>query len=156
MDKAEKLALIEDSLTRAAEQLGDITPLVMDRYYADFPDARASFDRHGLGKTAALEGEMVENCLYCLMTCLDRPMEVEIMLDTSVPHHHFALDVPVSWYQGLVDAVIDVVVATIPPEQVSEGAVWTEVRANFGSVFDGCRASLPGSDPLHSAGAVVD
>lgn len=147
MDKAEKLALIEDSLTRAAEQLGDITPLVMDRYYADFPDARASFERHGLGKTSALEGEMVENCLYCLMTCLDRPMEVEIMLDTSVPHHHVTLDVPLSWYQGLVDAAIDVVVETIPPERPNEHAVWSEIRAVLGAILDGCRLCLPVTAP---------
>jgi hypothetical protein len=147
MDKAQKLTLLEDSLTRAAEQLGDITPLVMDRYYADFPDARASFDRHGLGKTVALEGEMVENCLYCLMTCLDRPMEIEIMLDTSVPHHQDTLDVPLSWYQGLVDATIAVVAETIPPERADEHAVWAEIQAVLGAIFDGCRLCLPVTAP---------
>src|SRR3546814_2759236 len=65
----------------------------MALYYARYPEAAASFEHHGLGKTAALEGEMVENCLYCLMHCIDRRGEIDILLETSVPHHHFTLDV---------------------------------------------------------------
>lgn len=153
MGKAEKLALLDSSLTRAAELIGDITPPVMALYYARHPDARVSFERHGLGGTAQLEGEMVGNSLYCLMHCLESPMEVEILLDTSVPHHHFTLDVPLSWYQGLVDATIDVVIATVPPGNEAEQALWTEIRTVLGAVFDGCRAYLPTSDPLRSAEA---
>src|SRR3546814_1037695 len=67
MERAEKMALLDRGLTRAAEAIGDVTPAVMALYYARYPEAAASFEHHGLGKTAALEGEMVENCLYCLM-----------------------------------------------------------------------------------------
>ena len=67
-----------------------------------------------MGRTSALEHEMVDNCLYCLMHCLDRRAEIEILLESSVPHHHFTLDVSMGWYQGLVDATIDVIVGTVP------------------------------------------
>src|SRR3546814_8825686 len=70
MERAEKMALLDRGLTRAAEAIGDVTPAVMALYYARYPEAAASFEHHGLGKTAALEGEMVENCLYCLMHCI--------------------------------------------------------------------------------------
>ncbi len=143
MDRAEKLALLEASLTRAAEVLGDVTPHVMTLYYARHPGAAASFEHHGLGKTAALEGEMIENCLYCLMYCLERPTEIEILLENSVPHHHFTLEVPLGWYQGLVDAAIDVIAGTVPADAAAELQVWAEIRERLGAIFTGCRDLLP-------------
>src|SRR3546814_15397449 len=80
MGRAEKMAVRDRGLTRAAEAIGDVTPAVMALYYARYPEAAASFEHHGLGKTAALEGEMVENCLYCLMHCIDRRGEIDILL----------------------------------------------------------------------------
>ena len=151
MDRAEKLALLDHSLIRAAEALGDVTPHAMARYYARYPDAAASFEHHGLGKTAALEGEMVENCLYCLMHCLDRRAEIEILLESSVPHHHFTLDVSLGWYQGLVDSTIDVIVATVPADADDEQRLWQEIRERLDAIFDGCRTLLPDGDPAMSA-----
>jgi len=48
MQKDQKSMLLENSLERAAERLGDITEPVMNRYYASHPEARASFNEHGL------------------------------------------------------------------------------------------------------------
>lgn len=148
MDRAEKMALLDCGLMRAAEAIGDITPVVMARYYARYPEAAASFDHHGLGNTKSLEGEMVENCLYCVMHCIERPTEVEILLDTSVPHHHFTLDVPIVWYQGLLDTVIDVIAETVPAEAADEQRVWAEIRERLGTIFMECRTLLPGADPI--------
>lgn len=152
MDRAEKLALLDDSLTRAAEVIGDITPVVMARYYTRYPEAVASFEHHGMGRTAALEGEMVENCLYCLMHCIERPTEIEILLDTSVPHHHFTLNVPLTWYQGLLDETIDVIAETIPADAADEQRLWAEIREKLGAVFTECRTLLPDADPIVAAG----
>ena len=152
MDRAEKLALLDDSLTRAAEAIGDITPVVMARYYARYPEAAASFEHHGMGRTAALEGEMVENCLYCLMHCIERPTEIEILLDTSVPHHHFTLNVPLTWYQGLLDETIDVIAETIPADAADDPRLWAEIREKLGAVFTECRTLLPDADPIVAAG----
>ena len=51
-DRAAKLELIERSLERAAETVGDITAPLMARFYAAHPAAEASFEHHGLGKHA--------------------------------------------------------------------------------------------------------
>src|SRR3546814_18744049 len=88
MERAEKMALLDRGLTRAAEAIGDVTPAVMARYYARYPEASASFEHHGLGKTAALEAAIVENGLYCLFHCIDRRGEIDLFIETSVPHHH--------------------------------------------------------------------
>ena len=50
--------LAQRSLERLAELGGDVTRPVLDAYYARHPDARASFEHHGLGHTAELEGRI--------------------------------------------------------------------------------------------------
>lgn len=142
MEETEKLALLDESLIRAAEAIGNITPVVMARYYARYPDAAASFEHHGLGKTEQLEGQMVENALYCLMNCIERPAEIEILLVSSVSHHHFTLDVPLSRYQGLMDATIDVIVEQIPSEALAEQALWTEIRGAMAAIFEKCQDDI--------------
>lgn len=151
MEHAEKLALLDRSLARAADAIGDVTPVVMARYYARYPEAAASFDHHGMGRTAALEGEMVENCLYCMMYCLERPIEIEILLDSSVPHHHFTLEVPLVWYQGLLDTTIDVIAETVPVDAVDEQRLWKEIRDRLGAIFTECRTQLPGAESVAAA-----
>ncbi|MGB7412099.1 MAG: hypothetical protein WA910_13205 [Sphingopyxis granuli] len=153
MDRAQKLELLDRSLTRAADAIGDITPVVMARYYARHPDAAASFERHGMGRTSALEHEMVDNCLYCLMYCLERPTEIEILLENSVPHHQFTLQVSFDWYRGLVDATIDVIAESVPADAADERQVWDEIRSVLGGVFTGCRGLLAGANPIAVAGA---
>ena len=148
MDRAEKMALLDRGLTRAAEVVGDITPVVMARYYARFPEAAASFEHYGMGRTAALEAEMVDNSLYCLMYCIERPMEIQILLENSVPHHHFTLTVPIGWYQGLLDTAIDVIAATVPADAADEQGLWEEIRGQLGAIFTECRTLLPAADPL--------
>ena len=70
-DRQAKRALVERGLERAGDAIGDITAPLMERFYAAFPDAEASFDHHGLGRRALLEAEMVGNVAYCLMTWFD-------------------------------------------------------------------------------------
>ena len=43
MGSADRLALVEQGLTRAAEQIGDITAPAMALYYARYPEAKAGF-----------------------------------------------------------------------------------------------------------------
>jgi len=124
----EKLALLDVSLMRAAEQLGDITDPVMARFYDRHPDALASFEKHGLGDRHKLEGQMVENTLFCLMNWLERPREIEIIFYGSVPHHEETLGVKSAWYGAMIDAAIDVIAATIEPGNAAEQALWAELR----------------------------
>src|SRR3546814_7475835 len=71
---------------------------------------------------------MVENGLYCLMHCIDRRGEIDILPETSVPHHHFKLDASLGRYRGMVDATIDAIAETVPAEASDELALWTETR----------------------------
>src|SRR3546814_744070 len=81
--------------------------------------------------------------LYCLMHCIDRRGEIDILLETSVPHHHFTLDVSLGWYRGMVDATIDVIAETVPAEASDELALWTEIRGIMDAIFAECRTLLP-------------
>lgn len=139
MDIDTKATLLETSLERAADRLGDITDPVMERYYAVHPGARESFREHGLGNTVKLEAEMVESVLYCLMSWLDRPEEVRILLDTTVPHHEETLHVDNNWFTGLIDAAVHVICETIPDTQQDEQELWKEIHQGVNTLIADAR-----------------
>ena len=90
-ETVDEQALLDAILERAAEELGDITPLVLDRFYARFPEARDRFEALWPGNAGALEGDMVERALYCIMMWIEARSEIEIMLRESVPQLASAL-----------------------------------------------------------------
>ncbi|MDE2435849.1 MAG: hypothetical protein KGM49_06285 [Sphingomonadales bacterium] len=119
---------METSLERAVEKLGDIVPLVMARFFATHPEAKASFAHHQPDNPARLQAEMVDNALYILMTWHSRRTEIEITLGTSVPHHVETLKVPTAWYAGLIEATIDVIAEGASPRSFAEHEMWAATR----------------------------
>lgn len=124
----DRSSLLDASLERAAEALGDITGPVMARFYATYPEAQEAFEHHGGGGPGKLEAEMVENALYWAITWLDRAAEIQVHLGGSVPHHAERLNVPAPWYRGLVEAVADVIAATVPSDRPEEREIWRKIR----------------------------
>lgn len=139
MNLEEKMALLETSLERAADRLGDITDPVIKRYYMLHPEARASFHEHGLGNTVKLEAEMVESVVYCLMNWLDRPQEIRIMFGSTVPHHEETLHVNSDWFSGLVDAAVYVIAETIPDTHQDEHDLWEEIHQGVNALIADAR-----------------
>ncbi|MFC3173394.1 hypothetical protein ACFOD9_03925 [Novosphingobium bradum] len=133
---AEREALMEAALERAAEVIGDLTGPVMERFYARFPEGREAFDRLGLGAVGALEGQMVEQSLFCLMRWLAEPTMIAIMLVSSLPHHQATLGVPVAWVSGMVEEAADLIIETIPADRAGERAVWQAIRAEVVKAID--------------------
>lgn len=134
--------LLEASLERAADTVGDITGPVMARFYEAFPLARDAFEHHGLGGREKLEAQMVENALYYAMTWLDRAHEIRIALGSSVPHHQETLTIPPDWYRGLMDSVVDVIVETIPPNELGELRVWKTIRSELDDTIEASRSTF--------------
>lgn len=141
-DRQANLALIERSLERAADALGDITAPLMARFYAAHPAAQASFEHHGLGKRALLEAEMVGNVLYCLMTWFERPEEIRIILYDSIPHHQETLKVEAGWYQGMLLAGIDLIEETLPDNAADERATWEAMRSGLAETIAKARSFI--------------
>ena len=127
--------LLEQTLTRDAEQIGDITQPVMALYYQRYPEAITAFDAHAQGNRAALEGDMVERILYCLMYWLDSPGEIEIMLTGSVIHHADTLLVTPTWFEEMLRATADVIGDTIPAGNSEELAVWGRLCSELREVI---------------------
>ncbi len=148
MNTAEKAALVDDILMRAAEQIGDVTAPAMEAYYRRHPQALAAFEAHGLGKREQLEGMMIENSLHCLMHWLESPGEIEILLGGSVLHHNDTLHVPPNLYSDLIETTAEIIATTIPRENTAELAVWDEVRRDLREVIDGCRKLLASEQKL--------
>lgn len=128
---ATRQQLLESALERVVDQQGDITAAAMARFYAVCPDAQASFEKHWPGRAERLEAEMVANALYFVMTWYERRSEIAITLGTSVPHHHFTLEVPVEWYGALLGAVIEQLAQGTPAEAADERAMWHDLRAEL-------------------------
>lgn len=139
MKAVEKMALVENILTRAAEQIGDVTAPAMECYYRRLPAAKAAFNEHCLGNLPQLEGLMVENSLHSLMYWFESPASIEIWLTGSALHHHDTLHIPIEWYSELIDATADVIAKTIPPENKIELAVWNELRIGLRGTVEACR-----------------
>ena len=116
--------LVDSILDRAADALGDLTPQVMAHYYAAMPQAMERFEFHQPVRREKLEGEMIEQVLYCLMRWHSDRSEIEIILATTVPHHLHALDIPLDLFTGMMDAVCEVVAETIPSGQEGEMQCW--------------------------------
>lgn len=151
MNSAEKTALVEKILMRAAEQIGDVTAPAMAVYYERHPEALAAFEAHGLGKREHLEGMMIENSLHCLMNWVESPGEIEILLSGSVPHHNDTLHVPPQLYTDLIEATADVIADTIPADNADELSVWREVRNDLRDVIDKCHHLLLAEQAKHAA-----
>lgn len=141
-----RIALAETSLERLAETRGDVTEPVLAAYYARYPDARASFEHHGLGQTAELEGRMVAESLYLLLRWVEDPAAARIDHGTAIVHHNDTLLVPPHWYLGLIDAALEVLLANIPEAAAGERALWLEVRGQFAAFVDSLRGEFLRSD----------
>ncbi len=124
-------ARVEAALEHAAEQLGDITPLVMAEFFHRFPAAEASFAHHAPHDPARLGAEMVDNALYCLMTWCERRSEVEIILQTSAPHHADTLHVPGEWYAGLLVVTANVLAGAA--RDAEEAGLWAQLADKLGA-----------------------
>ncbi len=120
--------LVDAILERASDVLGDITSHVMQRYYAAMPQAKERFAFHNPNRPSKLEGEMIEQALYCLMRWHTDRSEIEIILDTTVPHHMYALDISLELFTGMMDALCETVAETIPASAVDELRCWQEMR----------------------------
>lgn len=135
----DRAALAETGFTRLAERKGDITAEVLAHYYRRFPDARASFERHGLGLTAGLEGRMVGSTAFLLLQWIEDPALARIEQATTIVHHQDTLEVGPQWYLGMIDAVLAVLFETLPPDAGDERALWLEARAGIAGFIDSLR-----------------
>lgn len=132
----EMMAQLERALEHAADAVGDIVPPAIALFYTRFPDALASFEHHALvDQRARLEREMVDNALYCLMIWPMRKSEIQGLLYSSIPHHHHTLHVSAMWYQGLIDAVTDVIASSLPDDFGVERTTLNTIRSGIGSAI---------------------
>ena len=112
MEKSTDAGLIDRCLAFAADKIGDLHPPVLEKYHDRLPGAKAELARHD--DSGELEHSMVEQALYCLMTWFVRPMEVQIVLRETVPHHIQTLMVPLPYLEQPITALIDVVGEAVP------------------------------------------
>lgn len=129
-------ALLDACLERAAEILGDLTPHALARLRDRYPDLHARFEAFWPGQGAQLEGQMVEQALYCLMEWPSAPEATRILLVNTAPHHVDTLKIEPGLFVGLIDAVRETVDETIPHAASAERAAWRQVCAEVCDVLE--------------------
>ena len=135
----ETVSLAEKSFTRLAETRGDITQDVLEIYYRTLPAGRESFIHHGLGNVPELEGRMVTATAFLLMQWAEDPWTAKIEQGTTIVHHNDTLIIPPLLYLGLIDAVLEVLLPTIPEDCDDELAMWQRVRGEIASFIESLR-----------------
>jgi hypothetical protein len=122
-----KQSVLDTILIRAAEQLGDVTEPIMAAYYEQFPEGRKIFTEHGIAGVSKLEAEMVETTLYCMAYWFENKLDVQIILDQTVPHHVDTLRIPLIYFAGLITVAAEVLGETIPNTSPDEKLIWDEL-----------------------------
>lgn len=131
MTNTEKQVLLDTTLERAGELLGDISPIVYAAYYRAYPEAQGTFDVDYAGGRTHLEGSMVEQVLYCLMRFFESPEEIEFLISYALTHHIEDLGVGGGIFAGLISAVVDVIASTIPDERLAERVLLAELHTHL-------------------------
>lgn len=112
---------------------------MLARYYAAMPEARASFEHHGLGDTAGLEARMVAETIFLLLRWAEERPAAMIDQGTTIVHHNDTLEIAPRWYMGMVDAALAIILETIPPDAADERQVWREMRGEIAAFIDSLR-----------------
>jgi hypothetical protein len=126
-------------LERLAEERGDITAEALERYYVRMPEARRSFEYHGLDDVAGLEARMVSETVFLLLRWIEDRSATMIDQGSTIVHHNDALEIGPRWYMGLVDAVLEVLLETIPAGAEAERRLWSDVRGEIAVFVDSLR-----------------
>lgn len=135
MNNTEKTAVLEDILTHAADTLGDITPLVLERFFHNHPEAQELFKYHGSTNSGRMAEDMVASATYCLTAWFERPEEIEAMFCHTVPHHEI-LNINKSHFSGLLAATMQVIEDTLPDDSAAQKAVWKELNDRLLALVD--------------------
>lgn len=137
MSRQDKSRALEEVLEQAAESIGDVTRPVLELLYQRMPKARQAFAQHGGRKLGELEASMVEQVLYCLMTWYERPVEVEIILRETVPHHIETLDIPQEVFDGLLCATLDLLESSVIEPNAMQCSSLEELRRELSTIIGG-------------------
>lgn len=124
--------LTETCLEYAAEEVGDITPKVIELLYQRQPEASQTFLRHVPGTTLkALQGSMVEETLYCFMTYPTNPLEIELILESTISNHIETLNIAAPLMQAMFQALHDAVLSSVPETAMPERKAWSELHSQL-------------------------
>lgn len=128
--------LSQSSFERLANMRGDITQPVLDLYFARHDKAQGSFSFHSPHAAHALQAEMVECSIFFLMQWAENPAAAKFEYSASIARHVETLAVGPNWYFGLIDAVLGVLMPSIPDDAQEERALWLSIREEIMIFFD--------------------
>lgn len=82
---------------------------------------------------------MVAESIFLLLRWVEDPSATRIDQGTTIVHHNDTLEIGPRWYMELVDAVLHVLLKSIPPDHDAERILWLGVRDDIASFIDSLR-----------------
>jgi hypothetical protein len=144
MTPEQKLEILNQSLEKAAEELGDINRLVLSRYYEAYPEAEKAFNRLSFENRATrsrMENSMIDSVLYCFMTWFEHPKEVDLTLQGAALQHT-ETKIPLTIVIGLLETTADVILSTIDRDDTDARSIWQELQTNLIEIIDQSTVTL--------------
>ena len=97
---------------------------------------------------------MVSESIYLLLRWVEEPAAVRIDQASTIVHHNDTLKVGPRWYMGLIDAVVAIVLETVPAQASPEREAWLAIRSEIAAFVDSLRSEFlfaidpPGFDEI--------
>jgi len=135
------LELFEKILEKAAEKLGDIHPLILQRFFAEHPSASEVFSQHGGIHMASMQNTMIDWGLYCLMGWLDYKGEAMNALTDAVRQHEHS-EIEPQLTRGLMSSIFAVIGQSIDSSDISELRLWNRIESEILDFLVKTEASL--------------
>ena len=70
---------------------------------------------------------MVDSALYFVETWFQQPKEIQEAIEGAIPQHE-SLNIPVPLILGLLETLLDIIVASMPSMDTKNLGVWEELR----------------------------
>lgn len=138
MTPEQKLDILNHSLERAAEELGDINALVQSRYYKAYPEAEEEFNRlafQNRNTRSRMENSMIDSVLYCFMVWFEHPKEVDLTLQ-GASLQHTETKIPLAVVVGLLETTADVILSTVDRDDTETRRIWQELQNSLIEIMD--------------------
>lgn len=121
---------INTIIEHVEEKFEDLPSLILEKYYAKYPEAVEIFKSHAFGDVKELEQAMIDSLIHCSMIWYAKPREVQDILETAVPQHKF-LKINMSLFSGLAVTFFDFITDLIKSLEASLILAWSMLRKDF-------------------------
>ncbi|MFA7555877.1 MAG: hypothetical protein WCY88_16660 [Spongiibacteraceae bacterium] len=124
------LKLLDKILEEAAENIGDIHPIIMNKFLTDYQKSSEIFSHHGGVHVKSMQNTMIDWGLYCLIGWINYKGEAKSVLTDAIRQHkQSSIDPQLT--RGLMKCIFTVIGQNINPSSISELRLWNRIESEI-------------------------